>query len=99
MERPDPDDDGGGAIHVPTLSMEIPSEIKSVTRSATKVANPLKALTDRRPRARVNLRAGAGERLGGADLGLPHHQLQRWIIILRSACHDRGVRGRRRGAR
>ena len=47
------------AIHVPTPSMEIPSEIKSVTRTATKVAKPLKALTDRRPRARVTLRAGA----------------------------------------
>jgi len=64
------------AIHVRTPAMEMPSEIRSVTRSATKVAKPLKALTDRRPRARVTLRAGAGEGLSGADLGWPHRQLQ-----------------------
>ena len=64
------------AIHVRTPSMEMPSEIRSVTRSATKVAKPLKALTDRRPRACVTLRAGAGERLSGADLEWPHRQLQ-----------------------
>ena len=64
------------AIHVRTTAMEMPSEIRSVTRSATKVAKPLKALTDRRPRARVTLRAGAREGLSGADLGWPHRQLQ-----------------------
>ena len=64
------------AIHVPTPSMEMPSEIRSVTKSANEGGETAEG-ADRSPSpARVTLRAGAGERLSGADLGWPHRQLQ-----------------------